>query len=89
MITNRRTTNGIGSPAAIINIVLSMGKELSMKAICKDNSHLFRSCLTIGKEYEVIEVFDDQYAHYLMFNILSDNGEIMPYRANRFDVIKE
>lgn len=66
-----------------------MGKELSMKAICKDNSHLFRNCLTIGKEYEVIEVFDDQYAHYPMFNILSDNGEIMPYRANRFDVIKE
>ena len=60
-----------------------------MKAICKDNSHLFRNCLTIDKEYEVIEVFDDQYAHYPMFNILSDNGEIMPYRANRFDVIKE
>lgn len=57
-----------------------------MIGICQDNSYLFRDALTIGKEYEIIESYNDPYAGYLMIKVKCDNGDINPYRANRFDI---
>lgn len=60
-----------------------------MIGMCIDNSHLFRDALTVGKGYEIIEKYNDQYAGYLMVKVKCDNGDINPYRANRFDLIDE
>lgn len=55
-----------------------------MEAICKDNSHTWRNTLTINKIYKVIKCYDDSYAGYQMIEIECDDGEIRPYRGNRF-----
>lgn len=59
-----------------------------MKLRCIDNSHTWRNVLTINKIYEVIEFFIDPYAGYEMIKIECDDGEIRPYRKNRFIMIK-
>ena len=55
-----------------------------MKAICIDNSHTFRDRLTVDKEYEVINYYNDPHAGYIMIDIKADDGEKRTYRANRF-----
>jgi hypothetical protein len=57
-----------------------------MTGICKDNSYTFRNELTINKEYEVLELYNDPYAGYPMILIINDSGENHPYRANRFKI---
>ena len=57
-----------------------------MIAVCKDKSYTFRSELTLDKEYEVIRFYDDPYAGYSMVDIINDEGQKHPYRANRFNL---
>lgn len=58
-----------------------------MQAICKDNSHTWRNVLTIDKTYGVIKYYNDPNAGYPMVEIEYDDGEIRPYRGNRFILI--
>lgn len=58
-----------------------------MKAICKDNSHTWRNVLILDKEYEVIKEYNDPNAGYPMIEVMCEDGEIRPYRKNRFSVI--
>jgi hypothetical protein len=55
-----------------------------MIAICIDNSHTWRSVLTLSKQYNVLELFDDSYAGYQMVKIICDDGEMRTYRGDRF-----
>jgi hypothetical protein len=58
-----------------------------MYALCIDNSHTWRNVLTLSKRYEVLRLFNDPYAGYEMVEIKCDDGEIRPYRANRFNLV--
>jgi hypothetical protein len=60
-----------------------MNKENKL-ARCINNSHTWRDMLTIGKEYKVLNLYDDEYAGYEMLEIVCDDGEVHPYRADRF-----
>lgn len=57
-----------------------------MNAKCIDNSHTWRNVLTINKDYNVIKKYNDPYAGYPIIEIICDDGEIRPYRANRFNI---
>jgi len=58
-----------------------------MTAICKDNNYTWRNVLTIDKEYEILDIHNDEYAGYSMINIICDDGKERIYRANRFKII--
>ena len=51
---------------------------------CIDNSHTWRNVLTLQKEYEIIESFEDPYAGYEMVKVLCNDDKVRTYRANRF-----
>lgn len=55
-----------------------------MKVICKDNSHTWRNVLTVGNEYSVLMDYVDSYGVKIL-NVKCDDGEIRPYRADRFE----
>ena len=57
-----------------------------MKAICINNSHTFRNRLTIGKVYDIIERYIDSYNTDIV-DIICDDEEKRPYRADRFNII--
>lgn len=56
----------------------------TMFAICKDNSYTWRSSLTIGKAYEVVKQYTDEYTGEPGIEIICDDGVLRPYRAERF-----
>lgn len=57
-----------------------------MKAICKDNSRTWRERLTIGKEYDVLKHYIDNYNTEII-ELNCDNGDHGVYTADRFDLI--
>ena len=52
-----------------------------MIAVCNDNSHTWRNVLTLGKEYEVLKVYDDR-----CFDVKCDDGKVRAYRSSRFNL---
>ena len=59
-----------------------------MIAICNDNSYNWRNVLTIGKEYKILNMYNDEYEDYPMIDIVCDDGKERAYRANRFKIIE-
>lgn len=59
-----------------------------MNAICKDNAHVWRNTLTIGKRYDVIDRYTDPYSQYMMIVIKNDQGDVHIYREDRFNIVK-